>query len=172
MLAIANGADPTAACAKANDALKAPSTSSRWSRGGTRRIADVRPRVRNAPPRVVAGGAFARPRRAPMTARPFRRRSRRDAIGAVASWSRSSSIMGLTSMFPTLYSIYMSFFDWNWGQRFNFVGLQNYVVAARRASASGPRCSTRSCSPSRRSAVEFVIGLGLALVVHRVRLRP
>ena len=36
-------------------------------------------------------------------------------------------ILGLTSVYPTLYSIYMSFFDWNWGQRFNFVGLANYV---------------------------------------------
>ena len=36
-------------------------------------------------------------------------------------------LLGITSVYPTLYSFYMSFFDWNWGQRLNFVGLQNYV---------------------------------------------
>ena len=38
-------------------------------------------------------------------------------------------VMGITSLFPALYSLYMSLFDWNWGSRFNFVGLANRVCA-------------------------------------------
>ena len=32
-------------------------------------------------------------------------------------------ILGLISIYPTLYSLYMSLFNWNWGERFNFVGV-------------------------------------------------
>jgi ABC-type sugar transport system permease subunit len=40
------------------------------------------------------------------------------------------AIMALTSVYPTFYSLWFSLFDWNWGQRFNFVGLSNYVELA------------------------------------------
>jgi multiple sugar transport system permease protein len=36
-------------------------------------------------------------------------------------------VLGLTSLYPVLYSLVLSFFDWNWGTRLNFVGWRNYV---------------------------------------------
>jgi multiple sugar transport system permease protein len=77
-------------------------------------------------------------------------------------------VMGITSLFPALYSIYMSFFDWNWGQRFNFVGLSNYVSLLGNERFRTALLNTFVFTVS-AVGVEFVIGLGLALVVHRIR---
>ncbi|HLA17163.1 MAG TPA: sugar ABC transporter permease [Candidatus Limnocylindrales bacterium] len=77
-------------------------------------------------------------------------------------------ILGLTSIYPTLYSIYMSFFDWNWGLRFNFVGLANYVELATSERFRTALWNTIVFTVSAVS-VEFVLGLGLALVMTRVR---
>jgi multiple sugar transport system permease protein len=76
--------------------------------------------------------------------------------------------MGLTSLFPTLYSIYMSLFDWNWGQRFNFVGADNYVSLAGDERFRTALLNTFVFTVA-AVGVEFLIGLGLALVVHRIR---
>jgi multiple sugar transport system permease protein len=75
--------------------------------------------------------------------------------------------LGLTSVYPTLYSIYMSFFDWNWGQRFNFVGLSNYLdlVASERFRTSLWNTIVFTVSAV---SVEFILGLGLAMVVGRL----
>lgn len=77
-------------------------------------------------------------------------------------------VMGITSLFPTLYSIYMSFFDWNWGERFNFVGIDNYVSLVGDERFRTALLNTFVFTVSAVS-VEFVIGLGLALVVHRIK---
>jgi multiple sugar transport system permease protein len=77
-------------------------------------------------------------------------------------------VMGITSLFPTLYSIYMSFFDWNWGERFNFVGIDNYVALAGNERFRTALLNTFVFTIS-AVGVEFLIGLGLALVVHRIR---
>ena len=77
-------------------------------------------------------------------------------------------ILGLTSIYPTLYSIYMSFFDWNWGLRFNFVGLANYVELATSERFRTALWNTIVFTVSAVS-VEFVLGLSLALVMTRVR---
>ena len=77
-------------------------------------------------------------------------------------------IMGITSLFPTIYSIYMSFFDWNWGERFNFVGIANYLALAGDERFQTALFNTFVFTISAVS-VEFVVGLGLALVVHRIR---
>ncbi len=76
--------------------------------------------------------------------------------------------MGITSLFPTLYSVYMSFFDWNWGERFNFVGLGNYLALFSDERFRTALLNTFVFTIS-AVAVEFVIGLGLALVVHRIK---
>jgi multiple sugar transport system permease protein len=62
----------------------------------------------------------------------------------------------------------MSFFDWNWGERFNFVGLTNYVTLFGSERFRIALLNTFVFTIS-AVAVEFVIGLGLALVVHRIR---
>ncbi len=77
-------------------------------------------------------------------------------------------ILALTSIYPTLYSIYMSFFDWNWGQRFNFVGLQNYVDLVMSDRFRNTLWNTIVFTVSAVS-VEFVLGLGLAVILTRLR---
>jgi multiple sugar transport system permease protein len=77
-------------------------------------------------------------------------------------------ILGVTSIYPTLYSFFMSFFDWNWGQRFNFVGLQNYVDLVTGQHFRDTLWNTIVFTVSAVS-VEFVLGLGLALVMTRLR---
>lgn len=77
-------------------------------------------------------------------------------------------VMGLTSIYPTLYSIYMSFFDWNWGQRFNFVGLENYVELLTSAEFRTALLNTFVFTIG-AVGVELVLGLGLALAVNRIR---
>src|SRR2546426_12364514 len=59
------------------------------------------------------------------------------AIAGVSARSRSDrggrflvplvAVMALTSIYPAVYSLILSLFDWNWGQRLNFVGVANYV---------------------------------------------
>jgi multiple sugar transport system permease protein len=36
-------------------------------------------------------------------------------------------VLGVLSLYPTIYSMVLSFFDWNWGTRLNFIGLRNYT---------------------------------------------
>ena len=36
-------------------------------------------------------------------------------------------ILAFTSLYPICYSIYYSFFNWNWGKQKDFVGLSNYI---------------------------------------------
>jgi multiple sugar transport system permease protein len=76
-------------------------------------------------------------------------------------------VMGLTSVYPTLYSIYMSFFDWNWGQRFNFVGLANYVELLSSDRFRTGLLNTFVFTVGAVS-IELVLGLGLALAVNRI----
>ncbi len=76
-------------------------------------------------------------------------------------------ILGVTSIYPTLYSFYMSFFDWNWGERLNFVGLKNYLDLFTSDAFRNALWNTfvfTVCAVS----VELVLGLGLALVMTRV----
>jgi multiple sugar transport system permease protein len=77
-------------------------------------------------------------------------------------------ILAITSVYPTLYSLYMSFFDWNWGQRLNFVGLQNYIDLATSDQFRNALWNTVVFTVS-AVTIEFVLGLGLALVMTRLR---
>ncbi len=76
-------------------------------------------------------------------------------------------ILGLTSVYPTLYSIYMSFFDWNWGQRFNFVGLANYVEVFTSERFRGALWNTIVFTAG-AVTVELTLGLALAVVTTRL----
>jgi multiple sugar transport system permease protein len=102
-----------------------------------------------------------------MTARPFRGGSRGTDRGG-RFLIPLVLVMGITSLFPALYSIYMSFFDWDWGRRFNFVGLTNYVSLLGNERFRTSLLNTFVFTVS-AVGVEFLIGLGLALVVHRIR---
>jgi multiple sugar transport system permease protein len=75
--------------------------------------------------------------------------------------------MGATTIFPVTYAGFLSLFDWNWGSRFNFVGLDNYasLMTDRVYWASVGRTITFAVSAV---AIELVLGLGLAVVVNRL----
>ena len=36
-------------------------------------------------------------------------------------------ILAVTSLYPAVYSFVLSFYNWNWGVQFDFVGLRNYL---------------------------------------------
>ena len=76
-------------------------------------------------------------------------------------------VLGLTSLYPTFYSLYMSLFDWNWGQRFNFVGLANYAELLTSERFQIALWNTFVFTFG-AVVVELVIGIGLALVVNRL----
>ncbi len=101
-----------------------------------------------------------------MTALPFRRGGRRTDRGD-RFLIPLVIVMGLTSLYPTFYSIYMSFFDWNWGERFNFIGLGNYIELAGSERFQIALVNTFVFTVA-AVGVELVLGLGLALVVNRL----
>jgi multiple sugar transport system permease protein len=76
-------------------------------------------------------------------------------------------VLGLTSLYPSLYSLYMSLFDWNWGQRFNFIGLDNYIELFTSERFQIALWNTFVFTIG-AVAVELALGLGLALVVDRL----
>jgi multiple sugar transport system permease protein len=75
--------------------------------------------------------------------------------------------LGLISIYPTLYSLYMSFFDWNWGERFNFVGIANYVGLASSELFRTALLNTFVFAIG-AVGIELALGLGLALVMNRL----
>ena len=101
-----------------------------------------------------------------MTALPFRRGGRRTDRGG-RFLIPLIIVMGLTSLYPMFYSIYMSFFDWNWGERFNFIGLRNYIELAGSERFQIALVNTFVFTVG-AVGVELVLGLGLALVVNRL----
>jgi multiple sugar transport system permease protein len=76
-------------------------------------------------------------------------------------------VMGLASLYPTLFSLYMSFFDWDWGRQFSFIGLGNYLelVASERFRTALWNTFVFTIGAV---GVELALGLGLALVVERL----
>lgn len=95
---------------------------------------------------------------------PDRRRGR-------GTWFYAPAVvlLGLTSIYPTAYSLYMSFFDWNWGQRLNFVGLANYLNLLTSSRFLNAVWNTAIFTVS-AVTVELVLGLALALAISRIGL--
>ena len=99
------------------------------------------------------------------------------AIAGVSARSRSDrggrflvplvAVMALTSIYPAVYSLNYSLFDWNWGQRLNFVGLANYVDVLASDRFRTALVNTVVFTVSAVS-VELLLGLGLAVAVNRV----
>jgi multiple sugar transport system permease protein len=61
----------------------------------------------------------------------------------------------------------MSFFDWNWGERFNFVGIANYVDLASNELFRTALLNTFVFAIG-AVGLELTLGLGLALVMNRL----
>jgi multiple sugar transport system permease protein len=76
-------------------------------------------------------------------------------------------VLGLVSIYPIIYSIFMSFHDWNWGKRFNFVGLANYRALLTDPNFWGALFRTIYFTVGAVS-IELVLGLSLALAVAKV----
>lgn len=100
-----------------------------------------------------------------MTAAAVRRRGRTDRGGRFLV--PLLLVMGLTSIYPAVFSLYMSLYDWNWGERFNFVGLTNYLELLGSERFRTGLLNTFVFTAS-AVTIELLLGLGIALAVHRL----
>jgi multiple sugar transport system permease protein len=76
-------------------------------------------------------------------------------------------IMALTSLVPVVYALYLSFFNWNWGSRFSFIGFDNYVRTLSDGVFWAAFVRTGIFSMV-AVAIELVLGFALALATHSV----
>jgi multiple sugar transport system permease protein len=77
-------------------------------------------------------------------------------------------ILGLTSIYPMLYSVVLSLFNWNWGNRMDFVGVDNYVNLFNSAEFWQVLWQTFLFAIN-ATLLEMLLGVGLAVVVDRLR---
>lgn len=75
-------------------------------------------------------------------------------------------VLAASTLFPLGYAIYLSFFNWNWGSTFSFVGLDNYAALLANAAYWASLARTLAFT-AMAVTLEIVLGLALALVVHR-----
>lgn len=76
-------------------------------------------------------------------------------------------ILAATSLYPALYSFALSFFNWNWGVQFDFIGLRNYTDLLRSAEFWQVLYQTFLFAIV-ATGLELLLGLGLAVVVDRL----
>ena len=76
-------------------------------------------------------------------------------------------VLGLTSLYPIIYSLILSTYNWNWGLTRDFVGLQNYIKLL-----SDPQfwqvLSNTFYFAFGAVTIELSLGLVLALAVNRL----
>ena len=77
-------------------------------------------------------------------------------------------ILAVTSLYPAVYSFVLSFFNWNWGVRFDFIGLGNYLDLFRSAEFWQVLYQTFLFAVVATS-LELVLGIGLAVVVDHLQ---
>ena len=77
-------------------------------------------------------------------------------------------ILVLTSLYPAIYSFVLSFFNWNWGVQFDFVGARNYLDLFRSAEFWQVLYQTFLFAVV-ATALELVLGVALAVVLDRLR---
>ena len=76
-------------------------------------------------------------------------------------------ILAVTSLYPAVYSFVLSFFNWNWGNRFDFIGLANYIDLFSSAEFWQVLYQTFLFAVAATS-LELALGIGLAVVVDRL----
>ena len=76
-------------------------------------------------------------------------------------------ILGLTSIYPILYSAFMSFFNWNWGNRMDFVGFENYILYLTDPNFWRVLLQTLYFTIG-AVTIEVILGFLIALVINRV----
>jgi multiple sugar transport system permease protein len=77
-------------------------------------------------------------------------------------------ILGLTSVFPAVYSLILSLFHWDWGISLDFVGLGNYILYLSDPKFWQVLRQTFYFTIGAVS-VELVLGFALALIINRIR---
>ncbi len=77
-------------------------------------------------------------------------------------------ILALTSLYPAIYSIVLSFYNWNWGNQFDFIGLRNYFDLFKSAEFWQVLYQTFLFAFF-ATTVEVLLGLGLAVAVDRLK---
>ncbi len=76
-------------------------------------------------------------------------------------------VLAVTSLYPAIYSVVLSLYNWNWGVRFDFVGLGNYIELFISAEFWQVLYQTFLFAII-ATALELALGLGLAVVVDRL----
>ena len=77
-------------------------------------------------------------------------------------------ILVVTSLYPAVFSFVLSFFNWNWGNRLDFIGIGNYVDLFESAEFWQVLYQTFFFAIV-ATTVEMVLGLALAVVVDRLK---
>lgn len=77
------------------------------------------------------------------------------------------TVLALNTFYPVLYSVYLSFTDWNWGKTSNFVGLKNFATVLTKAQYRGAFLNTLVFATS-AVVIETLLGLGLALAINGI----
>lgn len=77
-------------------------------------------------------------------------------------------ILAITSLYPAVFSFALSFFNWNWGLQFDFIGLRNYLDLFRSAEFWQVLYQTFVFAIA-ATTLELVLGIGLAVVVDRLK---
>ena len=76
-------------------------------------------------------------------------------------------ILAVTSLYPAIYSFILSFFNWNWGIQFDFIGFRNYADLFKSAEFWQVLWQTFLFAIAATS-LELLLGLGLAAVVDKL----
>lgn len=76
-------------------------------------------------------------------------------------------ILAITSVYPVIYSLVLSAFDWKWGTEMDFVGVANYTRLLTSKSFWQVLWQTFYFAIG-AVVVEVSLGLGIALVVNRL----
>ncbi len=76
-------------------------------------------------------------------------------------------VLAVTSLYPAIYSVVLSFYNWNWGVRFDFIGLGNYIDLFTSVEFWQVLYQTFLFAIV-ATTLELALGLGLAVVVDRL----
>lgn len=76
-------------------------------------------------------------------------------------------ILGLTSVYPVIYSLVMSLFNWDWGLKLDFIWFENYVMYLKDPVFWQVLGHTFYFTVGAVS-VEILLGMALAIIVNRL----
>jgi multiple sugar transport system permease protein len=76
-------------------------------------------------------------------------------------------ILGVLTIYPAIYSLVLSFFNWDWGDQMDFVGVANYAHYLGDPDFWQVLGQTFYFTAGAVS-IEFVLGFALALAVNRI----